>query len=114
MAENIEVFCRRISISHGGLSTCIVCMVHKVHQVTVAFFGLIAVLMILSLYVPALMQADSSYCSSWCNRQRPKHAMAEPSERREAPASEADLDNTVRSLTEQRLGDGVTDAVGKL
>ena len=37
--------------------------------------------------------------------------MAEPSERREAPASEADLDNTVRTLTEQRLGDGVTDAV---
>lgn len=38
--------------------------------------------------------------------------MSEPSERREAPASEAALDNTVRTLTEQRLGDGVTDAVG--
>ena len=37
--------------------------------------------------------------------------MSEPSERREAPASEADLDNTVRTLTEQRLSDGVTDAV---
>ena len=112
MAENHEVLCRRISISHGSLSTCSVCVVHKVHKVTVAFFRLIAVLVVLSSDAPALTQADSSCCSSWCNRQRPKHAMAEPSERREAPASEADLDNTVRTLTEQRLGDGVTDAVG--
>lgn len=38
--------------------------------------------------------------------------MAQHSEPREAPASEADLDNTVRTLTEQRLGDGLTEGVG--
>ncbi|KAL3159630.1 hypothetical protein ABBQ38_010040 [Trebouxia sp. C0009 RCD-2024] len=41
-------------------------------------------------------------------RQRPTHV--QHSERREAPASEADLDNTVRTLTEQRLSDGLSDA----
>ena len=42
MPENIEVPCRRNSISHGGLGTGIVCVVHKVHQVTVISFGLLA------------------------------------------------------------------------
>ncbi len=44
---------------------------------------------------------------------RPKDkALDADAHRRKAPVSEADLDNTVRTLTEQRLSDGSTSLVG--
>ena len=47
-------------------------------------------------------------------RHKPQHNAAQGLVQREAPASEAELDNTVRTLTEQRLSDGLATGVSSI
>ncbi len=46
-----------------------------------------------------------------CRQGNPRRDADQHAVHREAPASEADLDNTVRTLTEQRLSDTPTNLV---